>query len=56
MDFTVMPIQRVHDALARALALHPDREAAIRTAAQSLEIPVETVREVADQTSARAAT
>ncbi|MDP9992020.1 hypothetical protein J2W28_001048 [Variovorax boronicumulans] len=45
MDFTVIPIEKVKAAFARALALNPDREAAARAAAQALGIPVETVRE-----------
>ena len=53
MDFTVIPIEKVRAALARALALHADREEAIRVAAQSLGIAVESVRDVADaETSA----
>jgi len=46
MDFTVIPIEKVMAAFARAIALHPDREAAMRVAAQTLGITVETVREV----------
>lgn len=47
MDYTVIPIEKVHAALAWAMALHADREEAIRVAAQSLGIAVESVREVA---------
>lgn len=46
MDFTVIPIQKVTAAFARALALNADREAAARAAAQALGITVEAVREV----------
>ena len=46
MDFTVIPIEKVMAAFARAVALHPDREAAMRVAAQTLGITVEAVREV----------
>lgn len=46
MDFTVIPIEKVMAAFARAVALHPDRDAAMRAAAQTLGITVETVREV----------
>lgn len=46
MDFTVIPIQKVKAAFARALALNADREAAARAAAQALGITVEAVREV----------
>lgn len=46
MDFTVIPIEKVKAAFERALALNPDREAAVRAAAQALGITTEAVREV----------
>lgn len=46
MDFTVIPIEKVMAAFARAVALHPDREAAMRVAAQTLGITYEAVRDV----------
>lgn len=45
MDFTVIPIEKVKAAFARALALNPDRDAAARAAAQALGVPLETVRD-----------
>lgn len=45
MDYTVYPIKQVKDALARALALGRDQEAAERAAAQALGITVEAVRD-----------
>jgi hypothetical protein len=46
MDFTVIPIEKVKAAFARALALNSDREAAAHAAAQALGITFEAVREV----------
>lgn len=46
MDFTVIPIEKVKTAFARALTLNADRETAARAAAQALGITVEAVREV----------
>ncbi|CAN7457449.1 hypothetical protein LJR099_003079 [Variovorax paradoxus] len=46
MDFSVIPIEKVVAAFARAIALHPDRDAAMRAAAQTLGITVEAVRNV----------
>lgn len=46
MDFTVIPIEKVMAAFARALAMNSDREAAARAAAQALGITIETVSEV----------
>ncbi|SDX15108.1 hypothetical protein SAMN05518669_103410 [Variovorax sp. YR634] len=48
MDFTVIPIEKVKAAFARALAMNPDREAAARAAAQALGITAEAVREVVE--------
>lgn len=45
MDFTVISIEKVKAAHARALALGQDREAAMHAAAQALAITVEAVRE-----------
>jgi hypothetical protein len=45
MDHAVYPIEQVREEVKRALALGGSREAAERTAAQSLCIPVEAVRE-----------
>jgi len=46
MDFTVIPIEKVKAAFARALDLSGDHDVAARAAAQSLGITVEAVREV----------
>ena len=46
MDFTVIPIEKVKAAFARAVAMNPDPEEAARAAAQALGITDETVREV----------
>jgi len=51
MDFTVIPIEKVKAAFARALALSGDSDVAARAAAQSLGITVEAVREVVESTS-----
>lgn len=55
MDFTVIPIEKVMAAFARAVALHPDREAAMRVTAQTLGITVEAVREVVSNHQTEAA-
>lgn len=55
MDFTVIPIEKVTDAFARALALNPDREAAARVAAQALGITAKAVREVIENTTSTTA-
>ncbi|WP_418145527.1 hypothetical protein ABL850_15815 [Variovorax paradoxus] len=55
MDFTVIPIEKVKAAFARALRLNPDREAAALAAAQALGITVEAVREVVEPQEAHAA-
>lgn len=52
MDFTVIPIEKVKAAFARALALNSDREAAAYSAAQALGITAEAVREVVEQQEA----
>jgi len=45
MDFTVISIEKVKEAFARALALGQGQEAAERAAAQALGITVEAVRD-----------
>ena len=55
MDFTVIPIEKVKAAFARALDLNPDREAAARAAAQALGITAEAVREVIETTTSTTA-
>ncbi|QRF60200.1 hypothetical protein [Variovorax paradoxus] len=55
MDFAVISIEKVKDALARALALGQDRKAAMHAAAQSLGITVEAVREAIDISDSAAA-
>jgi hypothetical protein len=55
MDFTVIPIEKVKAAFARALDLTPDRDIAVSAAAQSLGITVEAVREVVEPQEAHAA-
>lgn len=52
MDFTVIPIEKVKAAFARALILSGDHDVAARAAAQSLGITVEAVREVVEQQEA----
>lgn len=54
MDYTVIPIEKVKAAFARALELNPDREAAAAAAAQALGIVVETVRDVVAENHAEA--
>ena len=55
MDFTVIPIDKVKAAFARALNLNPDREAAARVAAQALGITTDAVREVVETTASTTA-
>lgn len=55
MDFTIVPVEKVHAAFARALRLNLDREAAAQAAAQALGITVEAVREVIGEPRAEAA-
>ena len=45
MDHAVFSIEKVKEAVARAMALGADRETALLSAAQSLCIDVESVRE-----------
>lgn len=45
MDHAVYPIAKVVAAFARAITLNPDREAALRAAAQDLGITEEAVRD-----------
>ena len=55
MDFTVISIEKVKAALARAVAFGHDQDAAERAAAQALGITVEAVRdaiEISDSTAA----
>lgn len=46
MDFTILPVEKVYAAFARALRFNPDREAAAQAAAQALGITAESVLEV----------
>jgi len=55
MDFTVIPVERVRAAFARALALNSDRDAAFIAAAQALGITADAVREVLAEQKAAAA-
>ena len=48
-DMNITPITHVREAFARALALAPNREAAIYATAQSLALPVEAVREAVEE-------
>lgn len=46
MDFTVIPIEKVKAAFARAFELNPDHYAACAAAAQSLGVTTDAVYEV----------
>lgn len=45
MDFEILTIEKIQGAFERALELSSDRDLAMRAAAQSLNIPVESVRD-----------